>query len=397
MRKSNPFDWLRPIYMAGPLSRADLAEMVNVTPGHISFVIRQALNRGLLIEDGLARSNGGRPRILLHANPDFAKLIGMDIRRNRIGFVVTDFVGRVLTKKWLPTEAVRGKDRLLRAVHEELKLQLAQFPNTAAIGIAQSAIIDPLAGDVILWPMVEGWDDTPLRQIFANAYGLPTFVGNCVHAMAITEERFGHAKGLRNFLLVNVGWGIGSAIFIDGRLYNGRDGLAGELGHITVEENGELCSCGNQGCLELLASASAIVRRVRSGLEQRIDSSLKRKIGEKLDKLSVDAIVAAAKSGDRLSERVISEAGTHLGVALANIVNFMNPERIILTGKVPQAAGEILLNPLLYSLRHRALRHAVKDLTVVVSQSGEEAAAVGMVLAAGEAVLKARCQDMQGE
>jgi predicted NBD/HSP70 family sugar kinase len=381
----------------GPLSRADLAEMVNVTPGHVSFVIRQALNRGLLIENGLAPSNGGRPRILLHANPDFAKLIGVDIRRNRIGFVVTDFVGKVLTNKWLPTEAARGKDRLLVAVHEELKSQLAQHPNIAAIGIAQSAIIDPHAGDVILWPMVEGWDETPLRRIFEDAYGLPTFVGNCVHAIAIAEERFGHAKGLRNFLLVNVGWGIGSALFIDGRLYNGRDGLAGELGHITVEENGERCSCGNQGCLELLSSASAIVRRVRSGLEQRINSSLNRKIGEKLDKLSVDAIVAAAKSGDRLAERVISEAGTHLGVALANIVNIMNPEKIILAGKVPQAAGEILLNPLLYSLRHRALRHAVKDLAVVVSQSGDEAAAVGMVLVAGQEVLKARCRDMQKE
>jgi predicted NBD/HSP70 family sugar kinase len=381
----------------GPLSRVDLAEMVNVTPGHISFVVRQALSKGLLVEGGLAPSKGGRPRILLHANPDFAKLIGVDIRRNRIGFVVTDFVGRVLTQKWLPTEAVRGKDKLLRAVHEELKLQLAQFPNIAAIGIAQSAIIDPLAGDVILWPMVEGWDETPLRRIFEDAYGLPTFVGNCTHAMALTEERFGYAKGLRNFLLVSVGWGIGSALFIDGHLYNGRDGLAGELGHVTVEENGERCSCGNQGCLELLSSASAIVRRVRSGLEQRIDSSLKRRIGERLDKLSIDSIISAAKSGDRLSERIVSEAGTHLGVALANVVNIINPDKIILAGKVPQAAGDILLNPLLYSLRHRALRHAVKDLAVVVSQAGEEAAAVGMALAAGEAVLKARCQDMQGE
>ena len=152
--------------------------------------------------------------------------------------------------------------------------------------------------------MVEGWDDTPLRKIFANAYGLPTFVGNCVHAMAITEERFGHAKGLRNFLLVNVGWGIGSAIFIDGRLYNGRDGLAGELGHITVEENGGL-QLWQPRLLGTSCLGLGVARRVRFGLEQRIDSSLKRKIGEKLEKPSVDAIVAAAKSGDGVSERVI--------------------------------------------------------------------------------------------
>ncbi len=397
MRKANHFKWLRPVYTMAPLSRLDLAEMMNVTPGHISVVVREALNKGLLVERGFAPSNGGRPRILLQANPDFAKLIGIDIGRSHIRFVITDFAGKVLNYDWVPTEAFRGKDRLLQLVHEKLRSQLAKFPEIAAIGISHSGVIDPHAGKVLFWPMVEGWEDTPLQQIFQDAHGLPTFVGDCVRAMAITEERFGHAKGLRNFLLVNVGWGIGSAIFIDGHLYIGRDGLAGELGHTTVEENGERCSCGNQGCLELLSSASAIVCRVRSELERGIDSTLKRETSGNLDQLSVEVIAAAAKSGDRLSERILSEAGTHLGIALASMVNFINPEKVILAGKVPQAAGDILLNPLLYSLRHRALRHVVKDLTVAVSEFGEEAAAVGMALIAGEGVMKACCQNMEGE
>jgi predicted NBD/HSP70 family sugar kinase len=397
MRKTDPFNWLKPVYTMAPLSRADLAEMTNVTPSHVSVVIRQALNRGLVVEQGFAPSSGGRPRILLQANPEFAKLIGIDIGRAHIRFVITDFVGTVLNYDRLPTQAFKGKEHLLRVVNEKLRCQLTQFPTIAAIGISHSGVIDPHAGKVLFWPMVEGWDDTPLRQIFADAYGLPTFVEDGVRAMAITEARFGHAKGLRDFLLVNVGWGIGSALSIDGRLHIGRDGLAGELGHTTVEENGERCSCGNQGCLELLSSASAIVRRVRAELERGIDSCLRRQMGGNLDQLSVEVIADAAKSGDRLSERVLSEAGTHLGIALASMVNFINPERVILAGKVPQAAGEILLNPLVYSLRHRALWHAVKDLPVVVSQFGEEAAAVGMALVAGEGLLKARCQDIEGE
>jgi N-acetylglucosamine repressor len=395
MRKADPFNWLKPVYTMAPLSRGALAEMTKVTPSRISVVIRQALNRGLLVERGFTPSKGGRPRILLQANPDFAKLIGIDIGRFHIRFVITDFVGKVLNYDWLPTEPSKGKNHLLLVVHEKLKSQLAQCPEIAAIGISHSGVIDPHAGKVLFWPMVEGWEEIPLRQIFKDTHGLPTFVEDSVRAVAIAEQRFGHAKGLRNFLLVSVGWGIGSAIFIDGRLYIGRDGLAGELGHTTVGENSERCSCGNQGCLELLSSASAIVRRVRSELERGVDSSLKREIGKTLDQLSVEVIVAAAKSGDRLSERILSEAGTHLGTALASAVNFINPEKVILAGKVPQAAGEILLNPLLYSLRHRALRHAVKDLAVVVSQFGEEAAAVGMALVAGEGVLKARCQDIE--
>jgi len=396
MRKTNPFDWLRRVYVTGPLSRADLAEIENVTPGHVGVVIRQALNRGLLVEGGPAPSNGGRPRILLQTNPDFAKLIGIDIGRARIRFVITDFVGKLLHYDWLPTGSFTGKDHLLRVVHDKLKSHLAQFPEIAAIGISHSGVIDPHAGKVLFWPMVEGWEDTPLRQIFEDVSGLPVSLGDTVRATAVTEERFGHAKGLRDFLLVRVGWGIGSAIFIDGRVYIGRDGLAGELGHTTVEVNGERCSCGNQGCLELLSSASAIVRRVRSELERGIDSSLRRELGENLDQLSVEVIASAAKSGDRLSERILSEAGTYLGIALASMVNFINPEKVILAGRVPQAAGETLLNPLLYNLRHRALQHTVKDLEVVVSQLGGEAAPIGMALIAGEGVLKARCEEIAG-
>jgi predicted NBD/HSP70 family sugar kinase len=397
MRKAKHFGYLRPLYSMAPLSRTDLAEMMNVTPSHVSIIVGKALKAGLLIERGLAPSTGGRPRILLQVNPDFAKLIGVDVGRYRTRFVTTDFAGKVLSYEWLPTEPLKGRDRLLRLVDEKLKAQLAKFPEVVAIGIAHSGVIDQRTGKVLFWPTIEGWDNVPLRQIFEEAHGLPTFVEDSVRTMAIAEERFGHAKGLENFLFVNVGWGIGSAIFIDGRLYIGRDGLAGELGHTTVEGNGELCSCGNQGCLEVLSSASAIVRRVRSELERGIDSNLKREIGGDLDRLSVEAIAAAAKLGDRLPERILSEAGTYLGIALASMVNFMNPEKVILAGMVPRAAGEILMNPLLYNLRHRALQGAAKDLAVVVSQLGEEAAAAGIALVAGEGVLKARCQDMESE
>jgi predicted NBD/HSP70 family sugar kinase len=189
--------------------------------------------------------------------------------------------------------------------------------------------------------------------------------------------------------------GIGSAIFVDGHLYTGRNGLAGELGHTTVEKDGKLCSCGNRGCLELYSSAAAIIGRVRTELEQGVNSALTNEFGGNLDKLSVEKIAAAADSHDRLSERVLSEAGAWLGTALAGVVNLLNPERIILAGKVPRSEEGIFLASLLYNLRDRAYPQATKDLSVVVSQLGEEAAAVGAVLIAGEEVLKARCREME--
>jgi predicted NBD/HSP70 family sugar kinase len=390
LRKIDPFDVLRPVYTKGPTSRSDLAEMLNLAPSLVGDLIRKALDDGILIEDGFAPSKGGRRPILLKANPDYAKLIGVDIGRSRTRVVVADFASTVLTWKGLPTETSKGKDHVLEVVLSELKSHLARFPGVSAIGIAHSGVISPETGTVLFWPLVEGWENTPLRQIVEDANRLPTFlVGDSVRAMAITEERFGQGKGLRRFVVVDVGLGVGSAIYLDGHLQIGRDGLAGELGHTTVDENGDLCSCGNRGCLELYSSASAIMRRIRSELERGITSSLANEVRGRWDQLSLETIVAAAKAHDRLAERVLSEAGMHLGTALASVVNLLNPEKVILAGKVPQVAGEIILGPLLYNLRQRALPLAVKDLPVVVSQFGEETAALGMTLVAGEGVLKA--------
>lgn len=370
--------------------------MTKVAPSHVSVLIRRAIEKGYLVEQGSIPSNGGRRRVLLATDPGFARLLGIDIGRFHTRVVVTDFAGNVLAYKWMPTEPLRGKDLLLAAIHAEVRSSLAGFPGVAAIGISHSGVVDAEAGKVLFWPMVKGWDDLPIRQIFQDAHGLPVFIaGDGVRAMAIAEQRFGHGRGLRNFVLVSVGMGIGAAIFFDGHLYVGCDGLAGELGHMTVEENGEICSCGNRGCLELSASGPAIVGKIGYELGRGVVSSLTHDAAENGPPPSLEAVVAAARNGDRLAERVLSEAGTHLGTALASMVNLLNPEKVILAGTVPQAAGEVLLSPLLYNLRQRALPQAVRGLEIVVSQFGEEAAAVGTTLVAGEGILKARCRDME--
>jgi len=371
--------------------------MTNVAPSHVCVLIRDALSDGLLVERGIAPSTGGRPRILLEANPNLAQLMGIDIGRFHIRVAVTDFVGKILAYKWLPTEPFRGRDHVLHIVHEEIKSKRSQFPGIAAIGISHSGVIDSKAGKILFWPMIEGWDNIPLSQIFEDAHGLPISVEDGVRAMAIAESRFGHAKGMSNFVFVSVGMGIGSAMFFDGQLHVGRNGLAGELGHTTVEENGNRCTCGNRGCLELFSSGYAILGRVRDELGHGVTSSLMKEVGGNSDLLSVEAIIAAAKSHDRLSEGVLSEAGMRVGTALASVVNLLNPEKVILAGKVAQAGGEVFLAPLLYNLRQRALPQAVKDLPVVVSQIGEEVATLGMVLIAGEEVLRARCSALSRE
>ncbi len=396
MRKIDPYDLLAPIYRLGPLSRVDLAQTARVAPSHVGGVIREAINEGLLIERGFVPSSGGRRKVLLQVNPDVAQLMGIDIGRTNTSIVITDFAGNVVCHEWFPTVPSRGKEGLLEGLHEQVKSRLERFSRVAAIGVAHSGVVDSRAGKVLIWPMVDGWRDIPLRQIFEDEYGLSVSVEDRVRAMAMAEQRSGHLTGLRNFVLVYVGTGIMSAIFFDGHLYGGRDGLAGELGHTTVADNGETCSCGNRGCLERYSSAAGILGRVRAELERGVSSILSQDAGGDFNGLSIEGIVAAAKAHDRLAERFLSDAGMYLGTALASVVNLLNPEKVILTGRVPQTSGELVLRPLLYNLRQRALPRAVENLQVVVSQLGQEAAAVGISHVAGEQVFKARCHALLG-
>ena len=327
MRKTDPFNLLKLLYTSGPLSRTDLAKREGVAASYVSAVVSRAQAGGLISEFGLLESARGRRKVLLNINPDLAQLVGVDIGRRHLRIAITDFSARILDYVCLESGASQGKDHALSTIDDALKILFSSRPELAGIGISHSGVIDQQQGKVLFWPQFDGWEDVPLKHIFEQKYGLPTCVEDEVRAMATMEHRLGHGKDVRNFVFVYVGMGIGSAIFVDGRLYTGRDGLAGELGHTTVEKDGRLCSCGNRGCLELYSSVSAIIGRVRTELEQGVSSTLTHELGGSPETLSVEKIEAAAESHDRLAERVLLEAGAWLGTALAGVVNLLNPEK----------------------------------------------------------------------
>ena len=384
-------DLLSFIYSNTDISRRSLVEKTQFAPSYITMVVRNLLRRGLLLERGSAPSKGGRRRVLLEVNSELAHLVGVEIGTANCRIVVTDFSGRVLSFKKFPSEVYSGKDRALELIHQEIQGVLKQDGRIGGIGIAQSGVIDRETGTVLFWPKVQGWKDVPLKQIFETEYGIPTILEDSSRTRGIAEKRFGQAKGLSDFICVNVGMGLGSALFLNGQLYVGSCGLAGELGHTTIDENGDLCSCGNRGCLEVYSSGWAILSRIRSALQEGVDSSLLGLVKEDPARLTIEAVVTAAKAHDRLSETVLTEAGTHLGTALAALSNLLNPEKIILGAAVAQAAGPLLLNPLLNSLRRRAFHQSVRNLEVVISQLGEEAAAVGAITVVAEKIIRMRC------
>jgi len=387
MNKEDLLGVLEAIYDQGQASRTGLAEKTGFAPSYISMLVADLRRRGLVEEGGRSPSRAGRRRVLLHVVPDLCHLVGIRIGRANTRIVVTDFLGKVLSLRKVRTEISQGEDHVFEQIEGELGGAIKSDPLVKAIGIAISGVIDRNSGTVLFWPKVPGWNNVPLKRRVQAKYGLPVILEDSVRTMALAEEKFGDAKGRKNFVYVVVSMGIGAAIYINHRLYLGASDLAGELGHTTIDERGDLCSCGNRGCLEVYASGSAIINRIKSGLQQGVHSSLTQLIEKRPDGISIEAIVNAAKVGDQFAHTVLWEAGLHLGTGVATIVNLLNPEAILLGGEVPRIAKNFILKPLFHSFRGRTFRRSVENLKVVVSRLGGEAGAVGAAIAVAEKLL----------
>jgi len=380
MDESQLQDVLKRICARGQISRAGLAQELDLAPSYVSLIARELLASGSVCESGMAPSRGGRPGRLLQINPQLAHLIGVDIGTVNCRVLVTDFLGQILAFQTFRSQALKGPGPLLGLIHREIEGYRRTFPSIRAIGVAQSGVIERVTGTLLFWPKVRGWQDVPLKALLEREHGLPTIVEDSARTMAVAEQAFGQGQGLQNFVHVMVGTGLGATLFVGGELYIGSSGLAGELGHTTIDENGPLCSCGNRGCLEVYSSGWAIIHRVRTALTDGVTSTLAPALEEHPEELSLEMIVEAGKSGDRLSQTVLSEAAAHLGTALAGMVNVLNPEKIILGGPLPRVAGDTFLDPLLYFLRARAFQRSVSATQVVISQLDEKASALGVVV-----------------
>jgi predicted NBD/HSP70 family sugar kinase len=375
------------IYSQGRASRMGLAEKMGFAPSYIGALVAELRHRGLVEEGDRSPSRVGRRRVLLHVVPDLAHLLGIRIGRANTRIVVTDFLGKVLSLKKVPTETGKGEDYVFELIHRELGAALQEDRLVKGIGIAFSGVIERSSGTVLFWPKVSGWTNVPLKRRVQAQFGLPVVVEDTVRTLALAEKRFGEAQGYRNFVYIVVSMGVGAAIYVNDQLYLGARDLAGELGHTTIDERGDLCSCGNRGCLEVYASGSSIINRVKAGLQQGVHSSLARLMQKPHEQISIEAIASAAKAGDQFAHTVLWEAGQHLGTGVASIVNLLNPEAILLGGEVPRVAKGFILKPLFHSLRSRTFHHSVRDLKVTVSKLGGEAGAVGAAVMAAEKLL----------
>jgi predicted NBD/HSP70 family sugar kinase len=259
------------------------------------------------------------------------------------------------------------------------------------IGIAHSGVIDSEAGVVLSYPrpgQMTEWKNVPLREIFQKEFDLPCMLEDSVRTTTIAERTFGAGRDLSNFLYLEAGMGIGAGIFIDGKIYRGAGGRAGEFGHITVNESGPLCSCGNTGCLETVASCGAIIQNVKAAIEKGIDSKIRELAGGDLEKISIELIARAAEADDSLAYRVLQRSASYIGIGLANLVNLLNPKVVIFGGALFREIPQLIADPLRRIIKQRSLEKSAQEVQLVVSTLGGEASALGAARLIAEGIME---------
>lgn len=309
-------------------------------------------------------------------------VVAVDIGGTKIMTAVFSADGQMLAKDVCPTIADEGVDavveRLISAIGGIIDRYGSDASGLAGIGIACAGGVDSENGIVVTpSPNLPGWSDLPLRDIIEEKFKLDTFVLNDASSAALGEQRFGAGQGVNNLVLVTLGTGIGGGIIIDGRLYLGANGAAGELGHMTVDENGPVCGCGNTGCLEVMVSGRAVAREAVRRISEGEKSSLAEMAGGKVENITSEQVAAAATAGDSLALDILTRAAHYLGVGLVGIVNAFNPEIIILGGGMAEL-GSLYIEPAEKLVMDRAFSISTRKLSFVTASLGNEAGVYGV-------------------
>lgn len=369
-------------FTPGGISRVELARHLNLTRAAVTEIINDLLAAGV-VREVERRYPTGRHPITLEINPDPGRVLGIDIGATHVTLLLADFSARVILEREQPLEIHAGPAACLAQVDQAMRALLAEAglatTDLSAIGVGVPGPIVSETGSVFSPPIMPGWDHYPIREHFARLVTCPISLGNDAELGALGEWAYGAGRGERNLVYVKVGTGIGSGLLLDGQIYRGSTGSAGEIGHITIEENGPICSCGNRGCLEALAGGRAISHRavevVRGG--QRTQLAAVRPI----EAISSKDVIAAARGGDLIAQQILAEAGAHLGTAIASLVNLFNPSMVVVGGSVAQI-GDLFLEPVRLTVQRRSLRAASSAVRITTALLGRRSSGMGAVVQA---------------
>ncbi len=383
IKKMNQQLVLRLIQSRGPIARRDIARISGLSPASVTGITGELIDYGLVQEAGEIEQEerAGRRAILLQLNPEAGFVVGISLGMHKFTCVLTDLDANILRSDVhkLPlsdiTPTVYDPNLIIQSVIQAIESLLDQAQIRSAqlmgIGIGINGIVDYEAGISIFAPHY-GWHNVPLGRTISAHFDVPVHLENDARTLTIAEQLFGVGRDVDHFVAVAVGYGIGAGVVTNGQIYRGGIGGAGEFGHIVLQENGPLCSCGKRGCLESLASVPAIFRELAKVLENGEPSKL-----ANAKTLTIEAVSAAVEGGDAVACRIVTEAGRWLGLGMATLVNVLNPELFIINGEAV-LLGNCYLEPMEAVMREYAFDGLVDSFRIVTEPGGTEVWAQGV-------------------
>ncbi|NPA91812.1 MAG: ROK family protein [Chloroflexi bacterium] len=306
-----------------------------------------------------------------------ALAVGVDLGGTQIRAGLVRPNGEVLRRVSTATRSEEGIDAVVDRIEALIRQVLPSPPSRVrGIGVAAPGALDPYRGVIRFAPNLVGWVDVPLGHMLEERLGLPVILGNDANVAALAEHRYGAGQGVRDMIYITVSTGIGGGIIVDGRLLVGHKGYAGEIGHQTVEDGGPRCKCGNVGCLEALASGTAIAREARVAIAAGESTRLRALCDGDIWRVDARMVAQAAREGDAVALRILQRAGHYLGVGIVNLIHLFNPRRIILGGSVMKA-GDLITGPMWEVIETRAWSVSREEFDIVPAALGDNVGILG--------------------
>jgi len=341
MRAINRFKILHTIRDHRLISRVDITKTTGLSQATVTGITASLIDEGLLLEKRPGESEGGRPPILISLNPDARYAVGVYLSISQINVVIIDLEATIrasyetpLEKQNYAPEAIA--DKIVQAVQECMWQASFSRSEISGIGIGLPGLVDSHTGLIRFLPNYK-WEKVNLRDIVQKKIDHPTYIENSANALALAEQWFGEGRGIDNFIVVTLEYGVGMGIMIHGQLYRGHKGTAGEFGHTTVDPYGPLCRCGKKGCIEAIVGNNAILREAEAAAQK----------GEwkpdNLDDITIDEVISAAREGAPCLRNIFARAGRVLAIGLSNLIQIFNPAKIIISGRGVNA-GDLLFD-----------------------------------------------------
>jgi glucokinase-like ROK family protein len=364
------------------VSRADLADKLGLTRAAVTVIINELIKNGIILSTDSRSTSSGRPPVTLEINPDLGVVAAVDMGATHLSVALGDFSARVLEEVEVPfaihrgpKESLREVDRVLQELLQRCSLTIADL---AAIGIGVPGPVISEKGMVMAPPIMPGWDRFPIRATLESQWGTAVTLNNDAELGALGEWAYGAGRGEKNLAFIKVGSGIGAGLMINQQIYGGTTGSAGEIGHLTIDKNGPLCTCGNHGCLEAFAGGHAIAQQARA-----LVASGRRTLLSEKDPATLTArdVAEAACRGDLPAQEIIKRSGTFIGIAIAGLINLFNPSAVIIGGGVAQV-GDLLTTPIRQAVHERSLRASEHSVRITTALLGRRSSLMGALVQA---------------